>query len=124
MRPLRMIEAALLGLVSMTAVAVAGEADVVGASAQRASDGTWTVSATVRHDDSGWDHYADAWEIVTADGAVLGRRVLLHPHVGEQPFTRDLRGVEIPAGVDRVTVRAHDTVHGYGGETFELILQR
>lgn len=38
--------------------------------------------------------------------ALLGRRVLLHPHETEQPFTRDLYGVSTPAGVTHVTVRA------------------
>lgn len=49
------------------------------------------------------------------DGTVPGTRVLLHPHEDEQPFTRSPPGVSVPAGVDRVTVRAHDLVHGYGG---------
>jgi hypothetical protein len=54
---------------------------------------------------------------VSPDGSVLGTRTLYHPHVEEQPFTRSLSGVKIPAGIDKVTVRAHDSVHGYGGKT-------
>ena len=50
-----------------------------------------------------------------ADGMVLANRVLLHPHVGEQPFTRSLAGVRLPDGLRRVAIRAHDSVHGYGG---------
>ena len=46
---------------------------------------------------------------------MLGTRVLLHPHDKEQPFTRSLSGVAIPAGTDRVRLRAHDSVHDYGG---------
>lgn len=70
---------------------------------------------TVVHNDDGWEHYADHWRILDAEGAELGRRVLLHPHVAEQPFTRSLSGVVVPEGVQRVTVQAHDKVHGYGG---------
>lgn len=93
----------------------AGMADVLDVRANRQPDGSFGFSVTVRHDDAGWDHYADAWEVVGPDGKVLGTRVLLHPHVNEQPFTRSLGGVAIPDGVRTVTVRAHDKVHGHGG---------
>lgn len=114
--------AALAGLAG-TATAMAGEADVIAATATPAGDGTWRISATLRHDDTGWDHYADAWEVVGPDGTVLGRRVLLHPHVDEQPFTRSQSGIAIPPGVTQVIIRAHDTVHGYGGQEVRLTLQ-
>ena len=95
----------------------AGEADVVDAQASKASDGTWRFNVTVRHADTGWDHYANKWEVVTKDGKVLATRVLAHPHVNEQPFTRSKSGIEIPAGIDEVIVRAGDSVHGTGGKT-------
>jgi hypothetical protein len=84
--------------------AIAGMADIIEVRANPQADGTYSFSVTVRHDDTGWDHYADAWQVVGPDGAVLGTRVLLHPHVNEQPFTRSLGGVAIPAGVRRVTI--------------------
>ena len=62
--------------------------------------------------------------MVPPDGTVLGTRVLLHPNVAEQPFTRSLSGVEIPAALDHVTVRAGDKVHGYGGREVRLDLKR
>jgi hypothetical protein len=96
------------------AAALAGEADVVDVSVTRTGEDTYTFAVTVRHDDTGWDHYADRWQVLGPDGAVLGERVLLHPHETEQPFTRSLSGVVIPADVETVNVRAHDTVHGYG----------
>ena len=95
----------------------AGEADVLEVQVQRTGSRTFTFSATLRHTDEGWGHYADAWEVIGPDGKVLATRVLYHPHVEEQPFTRSLAGVEIPVEVKEVTVRAHDSVHGYGGRT-------
>jgi hypothetical protein len=71
----------------------------------------------VRHADEGWKHYADKWDVTAPDGTVLGTRILAHPHVDEQPFTRSLIGVKILESIDRVTVRGHDLVHGYGGKT-------
>jgi len=105
-----------------TAPAAAGEADVVAATATQESGGTWRFDVTVRHDDEGWDHYADAWEVRSPDGDVLGTRKLLHPHDNEQPFTRSLSGVAIPAGIDEVEIAAHDSVHGWGGPTVRVRL--
>ncbi len=104
--------------------ATAGEADVVGATAERIGDGVWRFDVTVRHGDTGWKHYADRWDVVGPDGKVLGVRKLLHPHETEQPFTRSLSGVRIPAGVRRVKLRANDKVHGLGGREFTVELPR
>ena len=95
---------------------------MVAAEAARESDGTWRFRVTVRHDDEGWDHYADRWQVETPDGRVLGTRVLLHPHENEQPFTRALGGVVIPEEVEEVVIRAHDSVHGDGGATVTVRL--
>lgn len=90
-------------------------AQVIAAQA-RADGDRWSFSATVRHNDEGWDHYADEWRVEDLQtGEVYGVRTLYHPHDDEQPFTRSLSGVQIPAGVDRVLVRAKCNVHGYGG---------
>ena len=78
----------------------------------------YSVSATVRHNDQGWDNYADAFE-VTGDSVENGLRVLAHPHDNEQPFTRSQSGV-IASGV--VSVSAKDNVEGEGGSTVTLDL--
>ena len=102
-----------------TAAAIAGEADVVGVRMSQRGD-AYDFAVAVRHADAGWEHYADKWEVLAPDGTVLGTRVLLHPHDDEQPFTRSLGGVDIPAGTATVRVRAHDKVHGYGGAEMEV----
>lgn len=103
--------------------AFAGKADVLAAQAVRSGAG-WTVSATIRHADEGWNHYANSFQVLHMDGEVLGTRVLYHPHVTEQPFTRSLSGLKIPAGIKKVRVRAGDLVHGYGGREVVITLQR
>ncbi len=69
---------------------------------------------TIRHHDTGWKHYVNRYEILDMTGKILATRVLYHPHVDEQPFTRSLGEVTIPEGTQRIRVRAHDMVHGYG----------
>ncbi|SOE08301.1 hypothetical protein SAMN05877838_0010 [Hoeflea halophila] len=88
---------------------------MVSAEYARAADGSYRFDVTVRHTDEGWDHYADAWQVVGPDATVLGKRVLAQLHEKEQPFTRSLSGIVIPADINSVTVRAHDTVRGWGG---------
>ncbi|WP_108819055.1 hypothetical protein [Pseudovibrio sp. Alg231-02] len=101
---------------------LAGEADVVNVNVTPQAEGSYRFEVSVRHSDEGWDHYADAWEVLSEDGKVLAVRVLAHPHVEEQPFTRSLSGVQIPEGMSRVVVRARDSFHGYGGETVTVDL--
>ena len=115
---------AALMLAVIAAPARAGEADVVAAEAYPEGEGRWRFSVTVAHGDEGWDHYADRWEVLAPDGTVLGTRVLLHPHETEQPFTRSLGGVAVPDGIDRVTLRAHDSVHETGGAEATVELAR
>ncbi|MBT5266803.1 MAG: hypothetical protein HOL85_18345 [Rhodospirillaceae bacterium] len=103
-------------------IASAGEADVVKVEIRKEGARTYSFSVTLAHGDVGWKHYADAWEVVGPDGTVLGKRVLFHPHVNEQPFTRSLGGVKIPAGVAKVTLRAHDLVHGTGGKVMTVVV--
>lgn len=100
----------------------AGQASVLDATVVANADGTYGFNVTVSHADEGWRHYADKWEVLDETGNVIATRVLYHPHVDEQPFTRSLGRVEIPIGVTRVTIRASDTVHGAGARTFTLDL--
>jgi len=97
-------------------------ADVEYVRAVQAADGTWTFHVTVRHPDTGWEDYANGWDVLTPDGEVIKpdpsspfTRLLLHPHETEQPFTRSQNGVAIPPDVTQVRVRAHDSVDGFGG---------
>lgn len=113
----------VLPVLVLAAPAVAGEADVLHVDYRQASDGSYTFDVTVRHADTGRDHYADRWEIVGPDGTVLATRVLAHPHETEQPFTRSLSGIEIPDDIAEVTVRAHDSVHGHGGIEMTVALK-
>lgn len=113
--------ATLLLLVPFVAFSSAGEADVVKVETHRVADGYY-FNVTVLHSDEGWDHYANKWDVVSPDGQVLGTRTLYHPHVDEQPFTRSLSGVIIPKGINKVTIRAHDLVHEYGGKVVTITL--
>lgn len=108
-----------------------GNADVTSVRAVQTSEGAWTFYVTVSHPDTGWEDYADGWDVVLPDGTVIKpdeskpfTRHLLHPHVDEQPFTRSQSGIRVPSGVTKVTVRAHDIVDGWGGEEVTVDLSK
>lgn len=107
-------------LIGTSAHAFAGEADVIDVKV-RGSGTEFRFSVTVKHADTGWDHYADGWEVVGEDGTIYGKRILHHPHVEEQPFTRN-GNATVPEGVKTVIVRAHDSVDGYGGKEIKVDL--
>ena len=82
----------------------------------------WSVRVRLQHADEGWQHYADAWRIVTESGQLVGKRILMHPHVDEQPFTRGLNDVRIPDNIRIVYVEARDSKHGWARERIRVDL--
>jgi len=117
-----MIKRLWILLLLITSPALAGEVDVVKVTFSQNDAGDYRFDVTLRHADEGWNHYANKWEIVAPDNSLLATRVLHHPHVNEQPFTRSLDGINIPEGINAVTLQGHDSVHGYGGETIRISL--
>jgi len=120
------VQAHLGGLLMLTIcnVASAGEVKIEAAEFKEVGESQWSVSVTLRHDDTGWDHYADDWRVVDEEGNVLGDRVLHHPHENEQPFTRSLSRVKVPEGVTVVYIEAHDKLHGWTEKRLKVDLEK
>ena len=99
----------------------AGKADVlaVDVSCEPSLDGRpvsiCQFSVSVQHADTGWEHYANRYDLLDEDGGLIAPRLLRHPHVDEQPFRRGVRDLKIPHSVKKIRVRAHDLAHGLGG---------
>lgn len=108
--------------VALIAAPAFADPPVVEAARATQQGATWRFDVTLSHPDTGWDDYADGWAILAPDGTELGLRVLAHPHVNEQPFTRSLSGVVIPEGVTQVMIRARDNVGGWAAPSFTLTL--
>lgn len=89
----------------VTAVRVTGDA------------GAYQFAVEISSPDTGCEQFADWWEVITEDGELLYRRILLHSHVTEQPFTRS--GGPVDADQETVLiVRAHMSNGGYGGQAY------
>ena len=127
-RKIQLLRKLVFLLITFTAVfagintAIASAVEIVNAKVEK-QRADWVFHVTLKHEDTGWEHYADAWRVVTADGKELGKRTLFHPHVDEQPFTRSLADVKIPAGTSEVFIEAHDKVHGWSKQKFKVKLQ-
>jgi len=86
------------------------------------SPGAYQFGVEVSSPDTGCEQYADWWEVVSEDGQLLYRRILLHSHVDEQPFVRSGGSVDISADT-LVYVRAHMNTSGYGGQVVKGTVQ-
>ena len=85
---------------------------------------SYTFNVTVESADIDCSQYADWWEVLTTDGALVYRRILDHSHTDANgtsdpnapgnTFTRDGGPVPIEES-DVVIVRAHMSVGGYNG---------
>jgi hypothetical protein len=94
--------------------------DVVSVDVDVESDGTYRFEVTISSPYDSPERYADAWRILAPDGTQLAIRELLHDHATEQPFTRSLSGVELPEGIETVTVEGRDLEYGWGGATVDV----
>lgn len=110
-------------LLSTSYISIAGEADVLSAEVEHVGDDFYRFKVTVQHEDENWNHYAKAWEVLSPDGKILGSRVLRHPHIKEQPFTRTLT-VTLPKNINQVTIRAYDLIHEFGGKELTLDINK
>ncbi len=108
-----MIKRCIFALLAFSTSALADPPSIEGVNA-RNEGGLWRFDVTLSHGDTGWDHYADGWRVIDAEGKELGMRALAHPHVNEQPFTRSLSGVSIPEGTTQVGIQARDNLTGWG----------
>ena len=108
---------------SLWALPILAEAPRIEAVSATQTGETWRFDVTLSHPDTGWDHYADGWRVLDMQGNELALRVLAHPHVQEQPFTRSLSGVSLPAGSNQVQIQARCSVDGWGDQLFTLDLE-
>jgi len=103
--------------------ALAGDVAIMKVHFEQQGD-SWNVNTTLRHADTGWSHYADAWRVVDEKGKVLGTRTLYHPHEKEQPVTRNLSDLRIPAETHIVFIEAHDKLHGWSKQRVRVDLRK
>lgn len=109
------------GVITGNAPARADVPRVLEAQVEVQANGLYAFSVTIVHNEGGWSHYVDRWEILGADGSVLATRTLYYPDDTDVPFTRSLANVQTPIGAREVTIRANCSVDGYGDN--ELVVE-
>ena len=111
MKKITFLTSVLLLMLSQSSKA--NDINILAAAIIHQSHGEYLVNVKLEHHDTGWQHYADEWRLVDNEGNILGTRVLQHPHVHEQPFTRSLSNVKLSSELQAVFIEAHDKVHGW-----------
>lgn len=114
---------AVLGLVFAACSSVQASSPQIVNVVAIADGGAWTLTITITHDDSGWDHYASGVQVLAPDGSVLAQHEIAHPHEAGVPFDEVVTGVHVPAGVDHVMVRARCTLDGWSARTRRVDLK-
>lgn len=109
-------------LVCFTTTSMANSVAVVNVRVNPQGENQYRFDITLKHNDTGWEHYANRWEILDTEGNILATRTLHHPHVNEQPFTRSLTAT-LPGHIKTVIIRGHDSVHQYKGNRVTVSLQ-
>lgn len=84
--------------------------------------GIFHIKVVIEHQDTGWDDYVDAWEIVGLDGQLLGSRPFFEPALDQEKTVSALAGVVIPDDVKTVMIRARKHPQGYQGEPVEITI--
>ena len=108
-----MILTMTLGLVQAETI----QANVTAVST-KGSDGAYRFLVTLKSDETGCEQYANWWEVLSKDGELLYRRILVYSHPDTQPFTRSGGAVNIQVD-DVVYVRAHMNKLGYVGSVMK-----
>ncbi len=111
-------------LMLIPTLSYANDVSILGAAIYHQSQNTYFVNVKLQHQDTGWDHYADEWRLVDEKGTVVARRVLMHPHVEEQPFARGQGNIQIDDDIATLYIEAHDTVHGWSPDRLKVDLTK
>ncbi len=110
-------------LVLFSSICFASEVEIVKVKAELTSAQKYNISVTLKHADEGWEHYTNAWRVYSPDGELIGERVLHHPHVKEQPFTRNLLGLSIPRELSEIIIVAVCSKTGESKKSYVLKLR-
>jgi len=93
------------------------QANVTAVSTQ-GNAGAYRFSVTIESDETGCGQYANWWEVLSEEGELLYRRILVHSHPDTQPFTRSGGSINIKPD-ELVYVRAHMNKLGYVGSVMK-----
>ncbi|CAA6823426.1 MAG: Unknown protein [uncultured Sulfurovum sp.] len=88
----------------------------------KGTENAYHFVVSLKSDETGCDQYADWWEVLSKQGKLIYRRILIHSHPDMQPFTRSGGYVKIKKD-DIVYVRAHMNKWGYTGNVFKGSVQ-
>ena len=104
---IKCIRTILFLLLSANLEASSPRADVLKVTTTGANN-SYRFSVTLKSDETGCQQYANWWEILSVDGELLYRRILVHSHPDTQPFTR--KGSKVHLNKEQLLFSIKNTV--------------
>lgn len=92
--------------------------------AVQSKDKTWCFEVQIKHNDQGWNHYANGWQVYDLEGDIISGIIIGHPHDKKQPFIRRHCNIKIKPDVPKVVVKTRCNVHGFGGRAIVLDMEK
>ncbi len=91
--------------------------DIVGVSV-KGEPNAYHFTVTIKSDDIDCQQYTDWWEVLNKKGELIYRRILIHSHPDQQPFSRSGGYVKVQKD-ETLYIRAHMKPIGYVGNLFK-----
>ncbi len=106
---------AILLTITLALPAFADQVEILMVKATQ-SDGVWNFDVTVHHPDVGSNHMLDRIAIFSPDEVQLETADIPMPSIGAKHVTTQVKGVEVPEGVEYIIIRGHCSTSGWSDE--------
>ena len=92
--------------------AQAGTVEILAVEFHKTGMDTWSVRVTLKHDDMGWEHYADNWQIVNENGKILKvKEVIEDDYLKRVPLKRELLNRALKEIIEDLKVTKVENYH-------------
>ena len=102
----------------------ASKAEIKNVTVSKSSNNLYTFNVTILHNDTGWNHYINKWTIVDSNDNIIATRILHHPHVNEQPFTRSKSNVLIDGTSKEYFIKIYENIKKNSIEKYPIFLKK
>lgn len=86
-------------------------------------ESSMTIEVVLKHDDDGWEHYADSVAIFTTAGEKLANVAIKRPHAGHDYISVRLNNLDLPEGTEALIIKGNCSIDGWVGQPVTVSLR-